>query len=1041
MTNKLIDFILKNVFWILFITLGIFFWGIWGLKDIAIDAVPDVTNVQVQINVKTKALDPESIEAQITRKLEIEVSGISRLIDMRSISKFGLAQVTLIFKEGTDLYWARQQVSEKLNSVELPPEMKAELAPISTGLGEVYMYTLEIAPHSELSSLTEIEKLTTLRGLQDTLLKTELKKVDGVAEIDSNGGYVKQIHINFFPEKLEQYGLSISQLKEKIQSLGVSAGGGYIQYKNEQIIVRTNPILSDLKTISQLSLGIANSGKPLALKDVAEVRIDHSLRVGAATVDGKQAVLGTVLMRVGANGRNVVKGIEEALQNLKLPEGIKVVPLYTRKFLVDNTIHTVSVSLIEGAILVILVLLVLLGNLKAALIVTLAIPLSMLVAIQGMNFFGITGNLMSLGAIDFGLLVDGSVVMVETYLAKLALEKKSLSFIERSQLLKKSFSEIVSPVSAGIILIMAVYLPILTLEGVEGKMFRPMALTVLMALGTSLIVAIFLMPVLSLQFLKPETSHQNDHDTWFFKKIKSLFIPLLEKTLTKPLPFFSGAAAFTLIAIILFKNLGSDFVPQLDEGDLVIGITRSTKIGIDASVNEQIESEKVLKQFPEIKQVFARLGTPESATDPMGVNLADTFLILEKNRKIWRYSSKEELTQAILNTLKERFPHNDFSSTQPIEMRFNEMLEGSRADISLKIFGDDLQKLFDYGLRAQEIFAPLKGVESIEQDPLTALRRGPVLDITPDFTQLALFGITLQDLNQTVELSLAGEQIGLYVENSVRYPIILHLDESLRDNPDFIKTLPLDLPQGGTIPLSQVSRLSMSERITTIARQWGKRYAAISVNVSGRDLSSLVAEAKEKMMSSLNLEKNYSLVWAGQFKNMERAHRRLLIIVPLTLLIVFIILLRVFSHIVPTLLIFSSIPFAGVGGIFALYFRDLNFSVSAGVGFIALIGIALLNSIVLMTFLLKECQIHSPEKAVRIATLSRLRPVLMTALVAGLGFIPMAVNSGLGAEVQRPLATVVIGGLMTSTFLTLFLLPAAFLIWKQRTPQNTLIQS
>lgn len=1020
--NSFLNLILRNKLTVLFIGLGIILWAAMGIKDLAIDAVPDITNVQVVVNVKTNALDPENIELQVTRNLEVELSGMPGLTDMRSISKFGLSQVTLIFEDGTDLYWARQQVSERVNAVDLPDDVKVELAPISTGLGEVYMYTLEINETSDLFKLTEKEQLIELRTLQDYLIKPHLKKVSGVADVDSNGGFVKQIHINFFPGKLEKFGITIQQLLAKLQSIGISAGGGYIQNNNEQVIVRTYPVMESLKTISSLSLGISPSGRPIYVSDVADVKVEHSLRVGAATHRGKQSVLGTVLMRVGANGKKVVEGVEEALKDLKLPTGITLKTLYTRKFLVDNTIKTVTTSLVEGAALVILVLLILLGNFKAALIVTLAIPISMIAALKGMSLLGITGNLMSLGAIDFGLLVDGSVVIVESILARLAIERANKS---KGQLIKETCVEVMPPVIAGILLIMAVYLPILTLEGVEGKMFRPMAITVLMALGVSLITAIFIMPILSVLVLNVKATGK-DHDTWVFKKIKNLFVPAFDLILLKPLPFFGGAFALLILAGLMASQLGSDFIPELDEGDLVLNVTRPAQISIDASVNEQLSLEKLIGEFPEVKEVFARLGTPESATDPMGVNLADTFLILEKDRSKWRFESKEALTEALITELQKTFPDADISSTQPISMRFNEMLEGSRADISLRIYGNDLLTLFNYGEKAKSIIAPIKGVESIEQDPLTALRQGPVLDIRPDFNKLGHNGITLNELNSSVGLALAGVEIGNYIQNNIKFPIVLHLDESLRDKLEVIGKIPIDLPMGGTIPLDEISHITHENKITTIARQGGKRYAAISINIAGRDVGGLVSEAQAKIDQDLGLKAGYELNWGGQFKNLERANAKLMIIVPLTLLAVFIVLLRVFGSFLPTVLVFASVPFAGVGGVFALFFRNINFSVSAGVGFIALIGIALLNSLVLMTVLLKESA-HLPlEEAVKEGTLSRLRPVIMTALVAGLGFLPMALNTGIGAEVQRPLATVVIGGLMTSTFLTLFLLPSAY---------------
>ncbi|WP_408095713.1 efflux RND transporter permease subunit [Peredibacter sp. HCB2-198] len=1027
MLKSIVDFSLRNKLGVLLVTGVITLVCAFSIPDMAIDAVPDITNVQVQVNVKTGALDPENIELQVTRPMEIDFSGIPKLQDMRSISKFGLAQVTLIFEDGTDIYWARQQVAERMNSIRLPEEIIPELAPITTGLGEVFMYTLRVDETSKFYALSEKEQLKELRTIQDYTIKPHLKRVKGVADVDSNGGFVKEIHINFLPKKMDKFGLTIKQLLSKLESLGVNAGGGYIQFAKEQIIVRTFPRMPDLETISNLSLGINALGIPIKISDVAEVREDHSLRVGAATYAGKESVLGTVLMRIGANGRNVVEGVEEALATLKLPQGVHIERLYTRKFLVDNTIKTVSTSLIEGAVLVILILLILLGNIKAAIIVALAIPLSMLVAIRGMNFFGVTGNLMSLGAIDFGLLVDGSVVIIESILAQLAIEHTR----NKSEVLKDAATDVMGPVVSGLLLIMAVYIPILTLEGVEGKMFRPMAITVLLALGASLLIAVFVMPVLSDYFLK--NAHiGEDHDTWFFKKAKKIFIPLFDKVLRHPVKAYVGAFCLFLVSILLLTRLGSDFIPELDEGDLVLGLTRNARIGIDASVSEQERVEKLIMTYPEVEKVFARLGTPESATDPMGVNLADTFIILQKDRSKWRFKTKDELIEALMKDIVKHDPSTEVSATQPIGMRFNEMLEGSRADISLRILGPDLKELFDYGERAQEIILPIKGVESIEQDPLTALRRGPVLDIKPKFEKMAGYGITLLELNESVEIALAGREVGSFISDNIRFPIVTHLDESLRDDPNEISRIPIELPLGGTIPLSDIATITQDEQITTIARHWGNRYSAVSINVSGRDLGSLVKEAQDKIKEKLNLKEGYTLSWGGQFKNMERANKRLMIIVPLTLLGVFLILWKVFGKLAPTLIVFASVPFAAVGGILALYIRGLHLSVSAGVGFIALIGIALLNSLVLMNVLLTDKSDLSVEEKVKRGTLSRLRPVLMTALVAGLGFLPMALNTGIGAEVQRPLATVVIGGLMSSTFLTLFLLPTAFMSWSKK---------
>lgn len=1028
MLNSLIKWALHNRLTVLGLTLVLVFVGSKAVMHMAIDAVPDITNVQVMINAKTGALDPEKIEMLVTRQLEVEMGGLSHLKEMRSIAKFGLSQTTLVFEDGTDIYWARNQIAERLTAVSLPDGITAEMAPMTTGLGEVFMYTLEVDESSPLARLSEIDRLTELRTIQDFMIRSQLKRVKGVADIDSNGGYVKQIHVNILPEKLDQYGITITQANHALQSLGDNSGGGYIQRAGEQVIVRTLPSVPDFKALESFPLFVTPLGQVITVKDVAVVRADHALRVGAATHNGKEAILGTVLMRVGANGREVVEGVEEMIASMTLPQGVKIVPLYTRKFLVNSTIKTVSKSLIEGAVLVIVVLFVLLGHFVAAALVALAIPLSMLFAAEGMRLGSITGNLMSLGAIDFGLLVDGSVVLIETILTRLALNPPK-DLLDKRQLIFESCAEVVKPVVTGILLIMVVYIPILMLQDVEGKMFRPMALTVLLALTGSLFVAIFLMPVLADMFLK---THPGEHETIFFKYARKLYLPLLNGALVKPVRILPVGIIGLALALFLVTRLGADFIPSLDEGDMIVGITRNSRIAVDLAVEQQEEAEKIIRTFPEVQTVFARLGTPESATDPMGINLADTFVILEKDHSKWQHKSKDELFEAIRKKLQETFPEDEVSATQPIEMRFNEMLEGSRADVALRIFGPDLKVLFDAGEEAKGLLEKVAGVESIEQDPLTALRLGPVLDIVPDYGQLARHGILLETFNTTVAAAMGGTEVGSYYEEGRRLPLVVHVAEEKRDDLSLIAKLPLDLPRGGTVPLERVSDLKETERVTTIARQWGERYSALSINISGRDLGGFVSEAQELVEKNVKLPAGYRMVWGGQFKNLARAREQLLLIVPLTLLGVFLILWKGFGDLSQTLLVFSSVPFAAVGGVIALWSRGMTLSVSAGVGFIALIGIALLNALVLVTVLSQETAKGGDLiEAIRRATLSRLRPVLMTALVAGLGFIPMALNTGIGAEVQRPLATVVVGGLVTATLLTLMGLPILYL-WNER---------
>jgi len=1030
--TRLIQAGLGNRNWVFAITGILVFLGALSVANLPIDAVPDITNVQVVVNTKTGALDPEKIEVLVTRPIEVEMAGLPGLEEVRSISKYGLSQVTLVFADDTDIYWARQQVAERIQNSkkDIPEKVSPELAPITTGLGEVYMYAVEAKPGSKLAALPEEARLTELRTIQDFVIRPTLRRTKGIADVDSNGGYKKEIHVNFFPDRLERVGLSVEQLTRRLETLGENFGGGYIQKEGQQIIVRTTPGFDNLADLERIPLGLDVRGRPIHLKEVAEVREDHSLRLGAATRDGHETVLGTVLMRMGANSREVAKESDEVLRALELPEGVQAVPLYSRSFLVDATIGTVSRSLLEGAVLVVAVLLLLLGNVRAALIVACAIPISMLMAVRGMIWLGISGNLMSLGAIDFGLLVDGSVVLIESVIRRFH-EKAKGAGVDKRTLVLEASSEVVRPVVFGLLMIMVVYVPILTLQGIEGKMFRPMAATVLLALFASLLVAVFLMPALADAFIKqPSASGSHDDETKLFKIIKRAYLPALEYFLRKPMHIIGPSIALLVIGFVLLLRMGSDFIPKLDEGDMVMGLMRNSKIGITASVSEQKKAEEVIRKYPEVETVFARIGTPESATDPMGVNLADTFLILKKDHSKWKHESKSDLFEAIRKDLLAINQDQDVSETQPIEMRFNEILEGSRADVTLRIFGLDLQKLVTEIDSAKAILEKISGVESVSFDALTALKTGPMLDLIPIYDSQARYGITLAELNNLVETAMGGREVGSYIEAGRRFPIMVHLDESLREKIEAIEKLPVGLPHGGTLPLSKLVKLDLKDRVTTIARSWGERYAAVSINLKDRDISSFVKEAQEKVGKGLTLTKDMRLYWGGQFKNLDRAQKRLFVIVPLTLGIVFLILLRSFGSLSDALLVFSSIPFAAVGGIYALAFRGMHFSVSAAVGFIALIGIALLNSLVLMNVL------HQKHLSVTEAALSRLRPVMMTALVASFGFVPMALNTGIGAEVQKPLATVVIGGLMTSTLLTLILLPVLYLALQKRRSLN-----
>jgi heavy metal efflux system protein len=1006
-------------------------WGAVALVSLPIDAVPDITNTQVMINTKTGALDPEKIEKTVTAVVETEMMGLPGLEDVRSLSKYGLSQIILIFKDGTDVYFVRSQVAQRLQNLKdlLPGGLTAEMAPVTTGLGEVVMYTLEAKPDSALARQTEERRLLYLRTIQDYVVRPQLKKVVGVAEIDSSGGFKKEIHINADTRKMEQLGVTFEQLHRKLQTLGDSYGGGYIQRDKKQIIVRTSTQLPNLKSIEEIPIKIDVRGRPIPLGAVAGVREDHALRLGAATHNGKESVMGTALMYIGANSREVSLDVVQALKDMQLPDDVQAKVVYTRSYLVNQTIKTVAKSLLEGAALVVVVLLLLLGNLRAALLVAVSIPISMLFAAAGMRFFGISANLMSLGAIDFGLLVDGSVVMIENLLRRFAMEKSpdSMSLRERIELVKLSALEVAKPVVLGLCVIMIVYVPILSLSGIEGKMFHPMAMTVLMAIGASLLVAIFLMPVLGVLLLRPSGRAQADHaEPKLFSWMSRVYEPVLHWGIRNDRLLLSVTMVFAIGCAYLFTRLGSDFKPKLDEGDLVIGLVRDTGIGIDESVRLQNLADQIILEFPEVETVFSRMGTPESATDPMGVNFSDTFVILKKNRP--RTRTKDELYEAISSRLMKDLPGHEMSPTQPIEMRFNEILEGSRADVALRIYGPNLDKLMTYIERSKEIISKIEGVDEAEMDALTALRKSPMLDIQLDYHKMAQLGVTLSEANGALEMAMGGLQVGNFYEVDRRFPIVLHLAEELREKTANIESLPIGLGDGGSLPLRKIASFQEAEQVTTIARGYMKRYAAVSIFLKGRDVASFVKEAKEKIENDLKPEAGYTVEWGGQFKNLEKARLRLLIIVPITILAILMILFANFGSARLTLIVGTSIPFAVTGGIMALWVRGIPFSISAGVGFIALLGIAVLNSMVLVDFIGQLRQAgRDLKESVRLGAMTRLRPVLMTALVAGLGFLPMALNTGMGAEVQRPVATVVIGGLITSTLLTLLLLPALYI--------------
>lgn len=1042
MLNRILEFAVRQRVVVLMGTLGLIAVGIWSVMHLPIDAVPDITNVQVQVNTSVPALAPEEIEKLVTFPIENEMAGIPGLTELRSISKFGLSQITLVFKDGTDIYRSRQLVSERLQTVldEIPPGLTPKLAPISTGLGEIFYYVVDYASDAANKPETREAQLMELKLIHDFMIKPRLRSTPGIAEVNSSGGYEKQIVIQANPDKLKSVGMSFSEIAEAIGENVENAGGSVIQIGGEQVAVRAAGRVQTIAEIEQLPLKFGARATPLRVKDVADVVIGKAVRNGASTYKGEECVLGSALMLAGENSRLVAKAVDEKLKELgsKLPEGVKITPVYDRTVLVDRTIHTVESSLFEGAILVVAVLCMMLGNWRAAIIVALAIPLSMLFAITGMVQGRVSGNLMSLGAIDFGLIVDGAVVMVENMIRHIAEKqhhlKRRLTPAERVEEILVSAKEVANPMFFGVLIIMVVYFPILALTGIEGKMFRPMALTVIFALMGSLILALTLIPALCTYLLGGDLKEE---DSWLVKVAKKGYAPILAFALRSRKKVIGAGVGIFVLAVIVFNFLGAEFVPQLDEGSFATHMIRTTSIGLSASIDMQKRGEKMLiEKFPEVDYVFSRIGTSEVATDPMGVNVADTYIMF-KPQKQWRKTGwfkrigKDELANLMTKELGTYVPGEAHLFSQPIEMRFNEILEGTRADIAVKIFGDDFNVIEKVAGEAREILEKIPGAADVEFD---ALGKAPLLEIVPKRDAMSKYNLHAAELNRVVNTALAGQEVGKLIEGNRRFDIVVRLSEDLRENIDELKRLPVRVDDGGLLTLGEVADFRVTEQVAAIAREFSQRRAAIMINLRGRDVESFVLEAQEKIKAQLKLPEGYTIEFGGQFKNLIEAKKRLAIVVPVAMALIFILIFTALHSFRQSILVFLAVPLAVTGGVFALALRGLPFSISAGVGFIAVSGIAVLNGLMIITFFNQlRAQGADIRTSVWDGSLLRLRPKLMTALVASLGFVPMAIAHGAGAEVQRPLATVVIGGIITSTFLTLVLLPILYEWLEQRT--------
>jgi cobalt-zinc-cadmium resistance protein CzcA len=1031
MLNWLINFSLNNRLLVCVFAVALVIVGGRSLSVLPIDAFPDTTPVQVQINTTAAALNPQETEAQITVPVELAISGLPGLQNVRSVSKFGLSQVVATFDDRTDIFRARQLIAERLQTVELPAGMeRPQLGPIATGLGEVFHYVVR----STDTNRTQTE----LRVLQDWVVKPELRKVPGVAEVNTWGGFEKQFHVVVETDRLIKYRLTLEDLEEALQANNHNIGGGQVVRGGEMLLVHGVGLTTNIAEIGNIVI-TSHDGTPVRVRDVATVKEDHEIRRGAVTADGRgEAVLGLGFMLMSENSATVTHALKAKLREVQqfLPPDVKLDVLYDRTELVDNVIRTVEHNLFAGALLVVAVLFAFLGNLRAGLIVAVAIPLSMLFAGNFMLQAGITASLLSLGAVDFGLVVDGAVVMVENAMRQLAEKQhqlgRALTKSERAEVLRAAPMEVARPVAYGVGIILIVFLPILTLEGIEGKLFKPMALTLIFALLGSLLIAFTLTPVLMSLFLPKLVK---EREPWLVRLAHRLYAPALDWVLRWRTLTLTGAAVLFVLTLLLASRMGGEFLPKLGEGAIVGTTVRLAGISVEEAVEQNDRIERVLMaEFPnEIEHIWTRLGTAEVATDPMGIELADFFLAL-KPRDQWKKARTQAELSEQMRQILNQVPGLKPSFSQPIEMRMNELIAGIRSDIGVKVYGDDLEELRRLG---GEVQAVLAGIRSASEASVEQLTGQTFLQVKVDTDAIARYGVPARNVLNVVE-AVGSRHVGDIREGQRRFPLIVRLPDRQRTDPAALATTLIPTAAGPIVPLNQVAKVTELEGPATINREWGKRRITVQCNVRGRDVKSFVAEAKAKIAAQVKLPEGYTIEWGGQFENMERANQRLMFVVPMALGLIFMLLYFSLKSLREVGIVASGIPLGLVGGVLALWLRGMPFTVSSAIGFIALSGVAILNGLVLVTFIKQKLEAGTPlEQAVREGCLVRLRPVLMTALVAAVGFIPMAVNVGVGGEVQRPLATVVIGGIFTNTLLTLLVLPVLYK-WLEPRPASKL---
>lgn len=1027
MIDKLIQFSIARRWLVMFFMLVVSALGIWNYQNLPIDAVPDITNIQVQINTGAPGYSPLEVEQRITYLVELAITGLPYVESTRSISRYALSQVTVVFEKGTDIYFARNLINERLQRAKssMPSGIEPVMGPVATGLGEIFHYAVHADKDARQVNGEKYDS-TALRTLQDWVIRPQLRLVPGVTEINTIGGFEKEFHITPVPAQLLAFGLSFDDLVAAVNKNNNNVGAGYIEKNGEQYLIRAPGQVADIAGIEKIIVAHRN-GIPVTVADVADVGFGKQLRTGAATRDGEETVLGTAVMLLGGNSRSVSEAVSAKLVeiNKTLPKGVTAEAVYNRTVLVDKTIATVQKNLLEGAILVVVVLLVMLGNVRAALLTATVIPLSMLMLMTGMVQTKVSANLMSLGALDFGLIVDGAVIIVENCIFRLASRQHHLGRLlkreERFQVVFSATREVFTPSLISVLVVILVNLPILALTGVEGKMFTPMAMTVIIALLSALVLSLTFVPA-AVAFLL--SGHIEEKDNFIVRHSKQAYTPILEWALKFRLLVIAGAVIFVIAIGGLATRMGTEFIPNLDEGDIAIQALRIPGTSLTQSLDMQFQLERAVLEIPEVKTYFSRVGTAEVASDPMGPNISDGYVML-KDREDWPNpdKSKAQLLEEIQEKLA-LIPGNAFEISQPIQLRFNELISGVRSDLGIKIYGDDLDQLLKSGTEIAAVLNRIEGAEGVKVEQISGL---PILSIGTNRSALYRYGLNVADVQDIVAAATGGEEAGLIFEGDRRFTIVVRVAEKVRNDLRALERLPIPLPQGGYVPLNEVATLNLAPGPNQISRENGKRRLVVSANVRGRDLGGFVGEVQTQVEQQVTLPPGYWLEYGGTFEQLQSASERLTLLIPVTLVMIFALLMMTFGSAKDATLIFSGVPLALTGGVISLWLRDIPLSITAGVGFITLCGVSVLTGVMMVSaFRDQLSQGENIDSSIREGAMLRLRPILMVALVAALGFLPMALNTSTGAEVQRPLATVVIGGIISSTLLTLLVLPGLY---------------